>query len=304
MRAGVIYPQYEYGNDPVSMRDYAQLAESLNFTHIEAYDHVLGVNPDRPGGWKGRYTFETPFQEVLVLFGYLSAVTERIGFMSGILILPQRQTPVVAKQAATLDLLSKGRLRLGVGLGWNEIEFTSLGQSFRTRSRRIEEQVLLLRKLWTEPLVKFSGRWDQIDDAGLNPLPVQRPIPIFFGARAEPAVRRAARIADGWIMNFREPEDARAALEALESALAEAGRTREEFVVEARLPYDEGNVDAWEDLIRRWQAAGVSDFVLNTMESGLSGPEQHQAAIRRFAEAFDLEADGSGRTAASQAAPA
>ncbi len=290
MKVGVIYPQYEYGNDPAAMRDYAQLAESLNFTHIEAYDHVLGANPDRPGGWRGRYTYQTPFQEVFVLFGYISAVTERIGFMSGILILPQRQTPVVAKQAATLDVLSKGRMRLGVGLGWNEIEYISLGQNFHTRGRRIEEQVQLLRRLWTEPLVEFSGRWDRVDDAGLNPMPIQQPIPILFGARAEPAVRRAARIGDGWIMNFRKPEDALAGLEVLDRTLAEAGRTRDEFVVEARLPYDEGDATVWESLIRDWQAAGVNDFVLNTMESGLKGPEEHQAAIRRFSEAVDLGA--------------
>jgi probable F420-dependent oxidoreductase len=290
MKVGVIYPQYEYGNDPAAMRDYAQLAESLKFTHIEAYDHVLGANPDRPGGWKGRYTYQTPFQEVFVLFGYLSALTERIGFMSGILILPQRQTSVVAKQAATLDVLSKGRMRLGVGLGWNEVEFISLGQDFHTRGRRIEEQVNLLRRLWTEPLVEFAGRWDRVDDAGLNPMPVQQPIPIFFGARAEPAVRRAARIGDGWIMNFRKPEEALPALDVLDRALADAGRSRTEFVVEARLPYNEGDPAEWEGLIREWQAAGVNDFVLNTMESGLKGPAEHQAAIRKFAEAVDLSA--------------
>jgi probable F420-dependent oxidoreductase len=290
MNVGVIYPQYEYGNDPNAMRDYAQLAESLNFTHIEAYDHVLGVNPDRPGGWRGRYTYETPFQEVLVLFGYFAAVTERIGFMSGILILPQRQTAVVAKQAATLDLLSRGRMRLGIGLGWNEIEFTSLGQNFRTRARRIEEQVQLLRRLWTEPLVRFSGRWDRIDDAGLNPMPVQQPIPIFFGARAEPAVRRAARIGDGWIMSFRKPEEALPGLDVMARTLSEAGRAREEFVVEARLPFGEGNPDEWEELIRGWQAEGVDDFVLNTMESGLKGPDEHQAAIRKFAVGMGLGA--------------
>jgi probable F420-dependent oxidoreductase len=290
MNVGVIYPQYEYGNDPAAMRDYAQLAESLNFTHIEAYDHVLGANPDRPGGWRGPYTYETAFQEVLVLFAFLSALTERIGFMPGILILPQRQTPLVAKQAATLDVVSKGRMRLGVGLGWNEVEYFSLGQDFHTRGRRIEEQVQLLRRLWTEPLVKFSGRWDRVDDAGLNPMPIQQPIPIFFGARAEPAVRRAARLGDGWIMSFRKAEDARPALEVLDRALADAGRSRNEFVVEARLVFGDGDPGTWEATIRDWQAVGVNDFVLKTTEADLESPADHQAAIRKFAEAFDLNA--------------
>jgi probable F420-dependent oxidoreductase len=288
MNVGVIYPQYEFGSDPAAIRDYAQLAESLGFTHLEAYDHVLGANPDRPGGWKGRYTYQTPFQEVFVLFAYLSAVTKRLGFMPGILILPQRQTPLVAKQAATLDVLSEGRLRLGVGLGWNEVEYVSLGQDFHTRGRRIEEQIQLLRRLWTEPLVEFSGRWDRIDDAGLNPLPLQRPIPIYFGARAEPAVRRAARIGDGWIMNFRTPEEGKAALEVLDRSLAEAGRAREDFIVEARLSYREGDPKVWEEHIRDWQTLGVTDFALNTMESGLKGPLEHQTAIRQFADAMGV----------------
>lgn len=289
MKVGVIYPQYEYGSDPVAIREYAQLAESLKYTHLEAYDHVLGANPDRPGGWRGRYTHHTPFQEVFVLFAFLSATTERLGFMSGILILPQRQTGLVAKQAATLDLLSGGRLRVGVGLGWNEVEFASLGQDFHTRGRRIEEQVRLLRRLWTEPLVRFDGRWDNVDDAGLNPMPVQQPIPIYFGARADPAIRRAARLGDGWIMNFKAPEEARAPLEVLDQALEAAGRSREQFVVEARLPYGDGDPRQWEQLIHDWRALGVQDFVLNTMESGLQGPADHQTAIRRFAESVGVD---------------
>jgi probable F420-dependent oxidoreductase len=290
MKVGVIYPQYEYGNDPAAIRDYGQLAESLHFTHLEAYDHVLGANPMRPGGWTGRYTHETPFQEVFVLFGFLSAVTQRLGFMSGILILPQRQTPLVAKQVATLDVLSKGRMRLGVGLGWNEVEYISLGQDFHTRGRRIEEQIELLRKLWTEPLVEYSGRWDRVDDAGLNPMPIQPRIPIYFGARAAPAIRRAARIGDGWIMNFRNPEDAKAPLEVLNRALNDAGRDRQDFIVEGRLQYGEGDPSVWEAHIQSYQALGVNDFALNTMESGLKGPSDHQTAVRKFAAALDLNA--------------
>jgi probable F420-dependent oxidoreductase len=288
MKVGVIYPQYEYGSDPAAIRDYAQLVESLGFTHIEAYDHVLGANPNRPGGWHGPYTYETPFQEVFVLLSFFGAITQRIGLMPGILILPQRQTALVAKQAATVDVLSNGRFRLGVGLGWNEVEYVSLDQDFHTRGRRMEEQIQVLRRLWTEPLVTFAGRWDRIDDAGLNPMPIQQPIPIFFGARVESAVRRAARIGDGWITNFRRPADALPALDVLEQALEEAGRSRDEFVVEGRLTFGEGDPETWETDVRDWQAAGVTDFVLNTMGCDLDGPDEHQAAIRRFAETIDL----------------
>ncbi|HLE13905.1 MAG TPA: TIGR03619 family F420-dependent LLM class oxidoreductase, partial [Anaerolineales bacterium] len=172
MEIGLVYPQTEFGDDPAAIRDYAQMAEGLGFSHVLAFDHVLGANPDRPGGWKGPYTYQTPFHEPFVLFSYMAGVTNTLGFATGIIILPQRQTALVAKQAATLDVLSSGRLRVGVGLGWNEVEYAALGQDFHSRGRRIEEQVTLLRRLWTQPLVNFEGRWDTIPDAGINPLPV------------------------------------------------------------------------------------------------------------------------------------
>jgi len=291
MRAGVIYPQTEFGSDPIAIRDYAQLAEDLHYTHLEAYDHVLGANPDRPGGWRGPYTYQTPFQEVFILFAFLSGVTQKLGFMSGILILPQRQTALVAKQAATLDVLSSGRFRLGVGLGWNEVEYVALGHDFHTRGRRIEEQIMVLRKLWTEPLVEFAGRWERIEDAGLNPMPIRRPIPIWFGARSEPAVRRAGRLGDGWIMNYGDPKDAQPVLSALDRGLAESGRTRDEFVIQARLPYGKGEPQVWEDLVRRWSEFGATQFSLNTMGAGLQTPAEHLDAIRRFADSMSLEGD-------------
>ena len=191
MQIGVVFPQTEIGNDPAAIRDYAQTAEGLGFSHVLAYDHVLGANPQRPGGWSGPYTYLTPFHEVFVLFGYLAAVTHKLGLAAGVIILPQRQTALVAKQAASLDVLSGGRLRLGIGLGWNEVEYTSLNENFHNRGKRIEEQVVLMRRLWTEPLVDFKGKWHTIPDAGLNPLPVQRPIPVWFGGSAEAALRRS-----------------------------------------------------------------------------------------------------------------
>ncbi|MBX7251491.1 MAG: LLM class F420-dependent oxidoreductase, partial [Candidatus Promineofilum sp.] len=199
MHIGLVYPQTEYPADPAAVRDYAQTAEALGFSHILAYDHVLGANPDRPGGWTGPYTYQTPFMEPFVLFSHMAAVTTHLGFATGILILPQRETALVAKQAATLDVLCGGRLRLGIGTGWNEVEYVALGQDFHTRGRRQEEQIEVLRALWTQELVTFKGRWHDIPDAGLNPLPVQRPIPLWFGGHADVVLRRLARLGDGWM---------------------------------------------------------------------------------------------------------
>ncbi|HEX9921222.1 MAG TPA: LLM class F420-dependent oxidoreductase, partial [Anaerolineae bacterium] len=194
MKLGVVFPQTEIGHDPAMIKDYVQTAEGLGYAYLLAYDHVLGANPDRPGGWQGPYTYRDSFHEPLVLYGYLAGLTQTIEFVSGILILPQRQTVLVAKQAAQVDLLSGGCLRLGVGIGWNAVEFEALGQDFHTRGKRIEEQVTLLRELWTKPLVTFEGAGHTISAAGLNPLPVQRPIPIWFGGMADVVLRRTARL--------------------------------------------------------------------------------------------------------------
>jgi probable F420-dependent oxidoreductase len=223
MKIGVVFPQIEFKPDPIAVRDYAQAVEGLGFSHMHAYDHVLGANPERPGGWTGPYTFLNPFFEPFVLFSYLAGLTHKIEFGTGILILPQRQTALVAKQAATLDVLSNGRLRLGVGNGWNEVEYIALGENFHNRGKRMEEQVALMRLLWTQPLVNFSGHWHNIPDAGINPLPVQRPIPVWFGGTDDKVLRRMARIGDGWMVNFRTFEQARSALDQLNQYLEEAG---------------------------------------------------------------------------------
>jgi probable F420-dependent oxidoreductase len=254
MKIGVIFPQTEFGNDPGAIHDYAQAAEGLGFAHVVAYDHVLGANPDRSGGWQGPYTHESAFHEPFVLFSFMAAVTTRLEFATGILILPQRQTALVAKQAATLDVLSGGRFRLGIGNGWNEVEFVALGKDFSTRGRKIEEQVELLRRLWTEPLVTFEGRWHTIPDAGIKPLPVQRPIPIWFGGHADAVLRRAARLGDGWFPNYRTPADAQPALDALAHYLIEA-----------------------------WRMAGASRLSFNTMGKGFDSPQKHLTALQEFA---------------------
>ncbi len=288
MHVGVVFPQTEFGCDPAAIRDYVQTAEGMGFSHILAYDHVLGANPERPGGLGGPYTHESAFLEPLTFFSFVAAATQKLGLVTGILILPQRQTALVAKQAATLDVLSKGRLRLGVGLGWNEVEYEALGQDFHTRGRRIEEQVVLLRRLWTEPLVTFNGQWHTVTDAGLNPLPVQRPIPIWFGAQVDAALRRAVRLGDGWMPNYRTPAEALPSIEALAAYLAEAGRSREEFGLEARVPYGHGDPAALQALVEGWRQAGATHLSVNTMGSGLQTPSEHIAAIGAFAKLVGL----------------
>src|SRR6266446_1072873 len=194
MQYGVVFPQIEFGNDPQAIKDYAQAAEALGYDYLLVYDHVLGAHPNREPKLTGPYTHQDPFHEPMVLFGFLAAVTTRLQLTTGILILPQRQTVLVAKQAAEIDVLSSGRLRLGIGLGWNYVEYDALGENFQTRGRRVDEQVEVLRKLWTQPLVTHRSDRFVIDNAGLNPMPVQRPIPIWFGGWTEPALKRAARL--------------------------------------------------------------------------------------------------------------
>lgn len=293
MRTGLIYPHFEFGSDPIAIRDYAQTAESLGFTHIGADDHVIGPNPDRPGGWTGWVTYRTEIMEPFVLFSYMAGLTQRMEFSTCVLLLPQRQTVLVAKQAATLDNLCGGRLRLGIGNGWNEIEYISLGENFHNRGRRIEEQVQLLRKLWTQPVVDFQSASHHIPDAGISPLPVQRPIPIWFGGQSEPVLRRMARTGDGWMPLFKSPEEARPAMEQLKVLLSEAGRSADSFGIEARIPYSKGpgqppDPDEWHRLMKGWQAAGATHASLVTTNVGLHGPQQHLHAMEDFEKTLGM----------------
>ncbi len=283
MRIGVIYPQFEFGSDPATIKDYAQTVEGLGYTHIGADDHIIGPNPNRPGGWTGWVTYRTEFTEPFVLFSFMAAITQRVEFETCVLLLPQRQTVLVAKQAAGLDLLSGGRLRLGIGNGWNEIEYISLGENMRNRGRRVEEQIEVLRRLWTQPLVDLKGRWHTIPDAGISPLPVQRPIPIWFGGQSEPVIRRAARLGDGWMPLYGSPEEARPGLDLLERELAQAGRSRAGFGLEARIRYGNGDPDVWYRLLEGWRAVGATHISLVATGSGFKTPAEHLEAVRRFA---------------------
>jgi probable F420-dependent oxidoreductase len=286
MKLGVIFPQTEIGSDPVVVRDYAQAAESLGYNHLLAYDHVVGADPsDRPAGWRAAYTHQSLFHEPFVLFGYLGALTTRIEFVTGILILPQRQTALVAKQAAEVDVLTGGRLRLGVAVGWNAIEYEVLNESFRTRGRRIEEQIRVLRALWTQEVVDFTGRWHRIDRAGIKPLPVQRPIPIWMGGSAENVLKRIARTADGWFPQFRPDQGGVELIARLREEIEKAGRRIDDVGIEARIGIANSTPDDWVKVAEQWREIGVSHLGVNTMNAGLAAPADHIEAIRRFKEA-------------------
>ncbi|MFZ1401027.1 MAG: LLM class F420-dependent oxidoreductase [Candidatus Promineifilaceae bacterium] len=283
MKIGLVFPQTEFGNDVAALRDYTQTAESLNFSHILAYDHVVGANPNRPGGWNGPYTYQTPFHEVFLLFSFMSALTTKLEFITGILILPQRETALVAKQAASLDVLSNGRFRLGIGVGWNKVEMAALGYDFHTRGRRVEEQIDVLRLLFTQELVTFKGEWHDLPDVGLNPLPVQRPIPIWLGGHSDAVLRRLARKGDGWLPGYRSAEAAKESLDKIEAYLVEYGRSPQQIGLEPRLHYGDGP-EAWQRYLTGWQAAGATHISFNTMGAGLNTPQKHLQAIEEFAK--------------------
>jgi len=285
MQIGVVFPQTEIGSDPVAVRDYAQAAESLGYTHVLAYDHVVGADPDRPGGWRGPYTHRSLFHEPLVLFAYLGAITTRLEFVSGIIILPQRQAVLVAKQAAEVDVLTGGRLRLGVAVGWNAVEYEALNESFQNRGRRISEQIAVMRALWTQEVVDFQGRWHHIDRAGINPLPVQRPIPVWMGGMSEAAIKRTARIADGWFPQFRPGDTARQTIERLYSYVREAGRQPADVGIEGRVGIAGSTPEQWAQAVEEWRRLGATHLGVNTMGAGLASPGDHIDALRRFKEA-------------------
>jgi probable F420-dependent oxidoreductase len=287
---GAIFPTTEIGSDPLAIRDWAQAAESLGFEHMITYDHVLGaVHEDREPHLLGPYTENDPFHEPFVLFGYLAACTTRLGLTTGVLILPQRQTALVAKQAAEVDVLSRGRLRLGVGTGWNWVEYLALGTSFDDRGRRYDEQVDVLRQLLRDPVVEFEGEYHRIDRAGLLPLP-EREIPLWFGAMSEVAVRRAARVGDGVIFGTK-PSRVRRLHESLRAHAEAAGRGHGEVGAEAVIDFADGP-DEWRRQIALWEQAGGTHLSLRAMDTGAermgtqrggyAGPADYIRALETF----------------------
>ena len=289
MRIGVVFPQTELGGDPGAVRAYAQRAEELGFTHVLAYDHVAGADPAVHTGWDGPYDVHTTFHEPMVLYGFLAAVTS-MELVTGIIILPQRQTVLAAKQAAEVDLLTSGKFRLGVGIGWNRVEYEALGQDFSTRGKRLEEQITLLRRLWTEQTVTFSGTFDQIIGAGLAPMPVQRPIPVWIGAQSPPAYRRVGRLADGWFPQMAPGPQLDQARQIVTQAAAEAGRDPASLGMEGRLRWQQDQ-DKLAAAMRQWQDADATHLSVNTMGAGLKTIDDHLAALATTAEAAKTISD-------------
>lgn len=284
MRIGVAFPTTEIGTDPAVIRDFAQAVEDLGFDHITAIDHVLQAETAEADDWRSYYTRDNTFHEPFVLFGFLAAVTRTLELSTAILILPQRPAILVAKQAAELDVLSAGRLRLGVGIGWNALEFDALGQSFRNRARRIEEQVALMRALWTNEIITFDGEWHAVENSGLNPLPVQQPIPVWFGAFEPPAIQRAGRLGDGWFLNPRiaPGAEAEAQIAIFRNAAEESGRDPSTLGIDATLHIGDRDPEDWAQLVTDWQAHGVTHVTLRTMYAGLATPDDHIDVLKRF----------------------
>jgi probable F420-dependent oxidoreductase len=283
MRIGVVFPQTELGGDVGAVRAYAQGAEELGFTHVLAYDHVAGADPAVHVGWDGPYDVRTTFHEPMVMYGYLAAVTS-MELVTGVIILPQRQTVLAAKQAAEVDLLTGGKFRLGVGIGWNRVEYEALGQDFSTRGKRLEEQITLLRRLWTEQTVTFTGAFDRITGAALAPLPVQRPIPVWVGGQSPPAYRRAGRLADGWFPQVAPGPQLDEARRIVAEGAAEAGRDPASLGMEGRISWQQDQ-DKLAAAMRQWQDADATHLSVNTMGAGLKTVEDHLAALAAAAEA-------------------
>jgi probable F420-dependent oxidoreductase len=279
MRVGAVFPTREIGNDPGAIREFAQAVEDIGFSHLVIFDHVLGA--DIPGRPRSRQ----PFHEIFVVLGFIAACTERIELAQAVLVLSQRQTALVAKQAAELDVLTRGRTRLGVGLGWNEIEFVALGANFKDRGRRIEEQIEVLRLMFTQDLVTFRGKWHRLDGAGINPLPVQRPIPIWMGASAEAAVRRVARIGDGWFVQGLPDQSLHDRVETFRGYLRDAGRDPTTFPIEGRLNAMDGGPDDWARGSQFFKDIGLTHVYFSTMDTGCKTVDDHVALLRRFRDA-------------------
>lgn len=284
-------PQIELPSDPAPVRHYLSTLESIRFDHVLLYDHVLGAGTRTRPDWNGPYSNADPFLEVLTALAWTAGFTSTLELVTGVLILPQRQTALVAKQAATLDLLSGGRLRLGVGIGWNKVEYDGLDEAFGNRGKRMEEQIDLLRALWSAPEIDFDGKWHRIDNAGILPLPKQQPIPVWIGGSSEPAVRRAARIADGFFPQGAPGEQATAMMNVLNDELDRIVRDRATFGIEARITVSTGDPDSWRREAESWRQMGATHVSLITMKGGYTEMDQHLEALERGRDAIQQVLD-------------
>ncbi len=283
MRIGATFPQTEIGSDAGGVRDYAQAVEAMGFTHILAYDHVLGADLTNRPDFQGPYNLDSGFHEPFVMYGYLAGLTKTIELTTGIIILPQRQTVLVAKQAAALDVLSGGRLRLGIGLGWNEVEYEALNEKFSNRGSRVQEQIEVMRALWTERSVNFKGKWHTVSEAGLSPMPIQQPIPVWMGGgTTERIQRRIARLADGWMPQLTPDEKGDEALETFRGYLREYGRDPAQFGIDGGIRLETNAIDAAAASVEAWRDLGATHLSVSTMGQGLTGPAAHIKRLEEF----------------------
>jgi probable F420-dependent oxidoreductase len=287
MRIGVLFPQHEIGNDPGAIRAYAQGVEEMGYDRILATEHVLGGSTVNRPERREYFTHEKSFHEPFVLFGFLAAITHRVELMTSVLVLPLRQTALVAKQAAAVDVLSGGRLRLGIGVGDHALEYEALNEDFSSRGVRSVEQIEVLRELWTKPVVNFDGRWHRIDAAGINPLPVQRPIPIWLGGHSEATLKRVGRLGDGWYPLFPPGDKFRASVEQVYDHALAAGRDPSVIGIETHLSLALVPEDDWVSQVHGWRDLGATHLTINTMGLGLAAPDGHLDQLRRVLEVLE-----------------
>jgi probable F420-dependent oxidoreductase len=288
LRIGAVLPQNELGGDPGAVRAWVQAATEHGYDHISGFDHVVGADPQVHTGWDRAYTIDTPLHEILVVFGFVAALTP-LELVSSVVILPQRQTVLVAKQAAEIDLLTEGRFRLGVGIGWSPVEFEALGQRFNNRGARFEEQIELMRRLWTEPTLSFQGRYEHVTGAGIRPLPVQRPIPVWIGGSVDAALARAGRLADGWFPQVQPGPKLDHAIDVVHGAAVQAGRDPATIGMEGRVPFAKAGADGVPGAVQAWSEAGATHVAILTMGAGLTTVDAHVEALSAAAESLALD---------------
>lgn len=290
MKLGVVFPHHEIGTDPGAVRAYAEGAEALGADHMLLYDHVLGADPDRPGGWSGPYDKDVAFHEPFTIFAFMAAITRRIEFATSVLILPQRQTTLVAKQAAELAILSGNRFRLGIGSGWNEVEYEALGVPFAARGRRQAEQVDLLRRLWASDSFSYDGRFHTVTKASILPRP-SAPIPIWFGGGAPALLKRCATIGEGWFPLGGPNEKSAAAIDALRRHRQAAGLPWDGFGIQAQAQFRGGDPERWRNHAARWRELGCTHLAIATHNAGNATVDDHLAAARSYFDAVGEEAE-------------
>jgi probable F420-dependent oxidoreductase len=286
-RIGAIFPQTELGGDPGAVRAWTQAVTELGYSHIAIFDHVVGADPEVHQGWDRPYDVNTTFHEVMVLLGFIAALTP-LELVTSIVILPQRQTVLAAKQAAEIDLLTGGRFRFGVGIGWNPVEYDALAQAFSTRGARLGEQIELMRRLWTEPSLSHEGRWENFSGAGIRPLPVQRPIPVWVGGNADAALTRAGRLADGWFPQAAPGPALEHAIEVVHGAAREAGRDPSLLGMEAQIRLAQLGVNGASAAVEEWRLAGATHVGINTMGIGAATVDAHIEVLAGLAGTLAL----------------